>query len=184
MFMWNLSHRGLAGILLLAAAGLTLGGCGDAASPATALAGPSDAIPSYSPAIADTRGQVARALSVSSLQLQDARQPFLPPESASLSAAPRGIFQVLLPDDPSHGYIVIYEFRDASAATLAGHEQALYIASGPGRVQFPPDAQHLIRQAGTTLVVYSWSPANSTDERAAAIFTDLATVGTGIDIPR
>ena len=184
MFIWNLSHGGLAAILLLAAVGLSIAGCGAAATRATAPAAPTDATPSYSAAIADTRGQVARALAVNSLQLQDARQPFLPPESASLAAAPRGIFQVLLPDDPSHGFIVIYEFRDASAAALAGHEQALYIASGPGRVQFPPDTQHLIRQAGTTLVVYSWSPANSTDERAAAIFTDLGTVGTGIDIPR
>jgi hypothetical protein len=170
-------------VLFVALAGLTLGGCGAAATRATPAA-PTDVVPSYSPAIADTRGQVARALAVSSLQLQDARQPFLPPESPSLAAAPRGIFQVLLPDDPSHGFIVIYEFRDAAAAALAGHEQALYIASGPGRVQFPLDTQSLIRQAGTTLVVYNWSPANSTDVRAAAIFTDLGTVGTGIDIPR
>jgi hypothetical protein len=159
-------------------------GCRGAGSTGAARSSPTEAVPSYSLAIADTRGQVARALARDSLQLQDARQPFRPPESPALAMAPRGIFQVVLPDDPSHGFIVIYEFRDDASAAAAGREQAAYLGSGPGRVQFPPDTQHLIRQAGTTLVTYSSSAANSSDARAPAILVDLATVGTGIDVPR
>jgi hypothetical protein len=159
-------------------------GCAGGGSTAGGQPSATDALPSYSLSIADARGQVARALAPDGLQLIDARQPFRPPESAALAAAPRGIFQVVLPDDPSHGFIVIYEFRDEASAAAAGREQAAYLGSGPGRVQFPPDTQHLIRQSGTTLITYSWSAANSSDARAPAILVDLATVGTGIAIPR
>jgi hypothetical protein len=180
----NLIHGGIAATFSIAIAALVVAGCGGGGSQGGAQSSATDALPSYSLSIADTRGQVARALARSGLQLIDARQPFRPPESAALAQAPRGIFQVVLPDDPSHGFIVIYEFRDEASAAMAGREQAAYLGSGPGRVQFPPDTQHLVRQAGTTVVVYSWSPANSFDSRAPAILADLSTVGTGIAVPR
>jgi hypothetical protein len=180
----NLIHGGIAATLSFAIAAIIVAGCGGGGSPGGAQSSATDALPSYSLSIADARGQVARALARSGLQLIDARQPFRPPESAALAQAPRGIFQVVLPDDPSHGFIVIYEFRDEASAATAGREQAAYLGSGPGRVQFPPDTQHLVRQAGTTVVVYSWSPANSSDSRAPAILADLSTVGTGIAVPR
>ena len=101
-----------------------------------------------------------------------------------MTGAPRGIFQVVLPDDPSHGYVVVYAFRDAATAAAAAHDQAAYLGSGPGRIQFPPDAQSVIRQVDTTVIVYSWSPANSTDARAGAIPGALATVGIEVPIPR
>ena len=63
-------------------------------------------------------------------------------------------------------------------------DQATYIGSGPGRIQFPPDTQSVIRQVDTTVIVYSWSPANSTDAHAGSIATDLATVGIEVPIPR
>jgi hypothetical protein len=185
MLVPNLMQGGMAATsILIAIAAVLVAGCAGGGSTGGPQSSPTDAVPSYSLSIADARGQVTRALERSGLQLIDARQPFRPPESAALSRAPRGIFQVVLPDDPGHGFIVIYEFRDEASAAAAGREQAAYLGSGPGRVQFPPDSQHLIRQAGTTLVVYSWSPANSSDARAPAIFADLATVGTGIAIPR
>jgi hypothetical protein len=182
MLVTNLIHGGIAATILMAIAA-TLVGCGGG-STGGARSSPTDAVPSYSLAIADARGQVARALARDGLQLQDARQPYRPAESAALARAPRGLFQAVLPDDPDHGFIVIYEFRDEASAAEAGREQAAYLGSGPGRVQFPPDTQHLIRQSGTVLITYSWSPANSTDARAPAILADLATVGTGIAIPR
>ena len=178
-----LIHGRMAATLAIAMTAVAVG-CGGGGSLGGAQSSATDALPSYSLSIADARGQVARALARSGLQLIDARQPFRPPESAALAQAPRGIFQVVLPDDPSHGFIVIYEFRDEASAATAGREQAAYLGSGPGRVQFPPDTQHLVRQAGTTVVVYSWSPANSSDSRAPDIQADLATVGTGIAVPR
>lgn len=170
-------------VALLAVAAM-LAGCGLAASRVSIPPQASSAASAYPPTVADTRRLVVDALARDGLVLADAVQPFRPPESPSLVAAPRGVFQVVLPDDPNHGYIVVYAFRDAAAAAAAGQEQAAYVGSGPGRIQFPPDAQLVIRQVDTTLVFYSWSPANSTDSRAPAIATDLATVGLGVPIAR
>jgi hypothetical protein len=165
-------------------AGAVLAGCGIAASTDAPAPSPTIAIPSYSPAIAETRRQVAAALAASSLQLQDATQPFRPPESPTTTTAIRGVFQVILPSDPIHGYIVVYEFRDPATAAAAGAELAAYLGTGPGRIQFTPDTQHLIRLVGTTLVTYSWSPANSSDSRADAIPGDLETLGSPVAVPQ
>jgi hypothetical protein len=171
-------------VAALAVVGAALTACGIAASRASVPPNPSQAAPTYPPAVADTRRLVVDAVGHDGLTLQDATQPFRPPESPSMTGAARGIFQVVLPDDPTHGYLVIYAFRDAATAATAAADQATYIGSGPGRIQFPPDTQSVIRQVDTTVVVYSWSPANSTDARAPAIATDLATVGLGVPIPR
>ncbi|HEX7473802.1 MAG TPA: hypothetical protein VF323_12025 [Candidatus Limnocylindrales bacterium] len=165
-------------------AGLSLAGCGVAATRASLPPEPSVALASYPPVVADTRRLVVDALGRDGLTLQDATQPFRPPESPSMTGAPRGVFQVVLPADPTHGYLVIYGFRDAPTAVAAAQDQAAYIGSGPGRIQFPPDTQTVIRQVDTTVIVYSWSPANSTDTRADSIPTDLSTVGIGVPVPR
>jgi hypothetical protein len=171
----------LAGLILVV---VVLSACGIAASRASSAPDTSPVAASLPPAVADTRRLVVDALGRDGLILQDATQPFRPPESPSTTGAARGIFQVVLPDDPIHGYFVIYAFRDAATAASAAADQAAYIGSGPGRIQLPPDAQSLIRQVDTTVIFYSWSPANSTDARAPAIATDLATVGIAIPIPR
>jgi hypothetical protein len=165
-------------------AGLSLAGCGVAATRASLPPEPSAALASYPPVVVDTRRLVVDALGRDGLTLQDATQPFRPPESPSMVGAPRGVFQVVLPDDPTHGYLVIYGFRDAPTAVAAAQDQAAYIGSGPGRIQFPPDTQTVIRQVGTTVIVYSWSPANSTDTRADAIPKNLSTVGIEVPVPR
>ncbi len=171
----------VAGVALL---GSILAGCGVAASRASDQPAPTSASATYPPAIADTRRLVVDALGRAGLTLQDATQPFRPPEAPSMVGAARGIFQVVLPNDPVHGYLVIYAFRDAATAATAAHDQATYIGSGPGGIQLPPDAQSILRQVDTTVIAYSWSPANSTDARAGAIFTALATVGIEVPIPQ
>jgi hypothetical protein len=133
--------------------------------------------------VAATRTELARALGALNLQLADPQVPHRPGEGAAFAAARRAVFQVVLPDDPTHGFVSVYEFSDDRAAEAAGRDQAAYVASGPGRVQFVPDTRFVIRQVGPTVVFYAWSPLNSPDPRTGDIETALETVGLGIPIP-
>jgi len=163
-----------------------LGGCGTGPAvdrPATfppTTFGPGEAAGAD---VAATRAELARALGALSLQLDDPQVPHRPGESRTFAAAPRAVFQVVLPDDPAHGFVSVYEFADEAAAAAAGKDQAAYIASGPGRVQWVPDTRFVIRQVGRTVVFFAWSPLNSPDPRTADIQKALETVGTGIPIP-
>jgi hypothetical protein len=173
-----------AGAIAVAAA---LASCGIAASTSVPSfsAEPVGPAATVSPAVAQTRAAIASALAGVSLQLQDAKQPFRPAESQRLMTAPRAVFQVVLPQDPEGGNIVVYEFRDAAEAVDAGNEFAGYVGSGgPGKVAFPVDVQHTIRQLGTTLIVYSYSPSTSPDPGAAQIAEALKTIGIGFAPPR
>lgn len=164
-----------------------MAGCGIGASTTVPSfsAAPIGPDATVSPAVEQTRTAIASALAASSLQLQDAKQPFRPAESQRLATAPRAVYQVVLPQDPEGGYIVVYEFRDASEAVNAGNEYAGFVGSGgPGKVQFPIDAQHTIRQVGTTLIIYSWSPSTSPDPGSAQIADALKTLGIGFAPPR
>ena len=174
-------------VLFLVLAAVTAAACGIAAPRASQPAVPRDTAspaPTVTTAVAQTRLQVAGALATAGFQLVVPQVPFRPPESPLLAAAPRAVFQVVLPNDPQHGYIVIYEFPDAIVATAAAREMAAYLGTGPGRIQFALDASHVIRQLGTTLIVYSWSPANSPGPDAATIAQALTSVGQGFDVPR
>jgi hypothetical protein len=161
-------------------------GCGIGASERIVTFPPATVGPgsTVSPAVAQTRAAIAAGLAPHSLQLKDADRPFRPAESARLASAPRAVYQVLLPDDPDGGQIVVYEFRDAAAAVDAGNELAGYLGAGTGRVQFPLDAQHVIRQVGTTLIFYTWSPSTSPDPGSKTIADALATLGIGFAPPR
>ncbi len=171
--------------LVLAAAALSVG-CGIGASQAIVTFPPASRgpDPTVSAAVDQARGAIAAALAPSGLQLTDAARAFRPAESRTLAAAPRRVFQVVLPDDPDGGFIVVYEFRDAATAVDAGNELAGYLGSGAGRVQFPLDARHAIRQLGTTLIFYSWAPSTSPDPRSPTIAEALATLGIGFAPPR
>jgi hypothetical protein len=173
-----------AGSLLALGLSLVLAGCGIAAStvpiPTTA--------PSSAPVLSD-------AVSVAAVQVQDALRavglsatvspvPFRPGESPALAAAPRLVLKAVLPDDEGHGFIVLYDYSTAPLAYAAGTEMAAYLASGPGRIQFPPDAEHVIRQLGSTLIFYTWSAANSPEAAAADVAAALGTLGLGIPIVR
>ncbi len=174
---------GLVGLAM--ATVLVLGGCGIAAhnAPPSAAASATP-LPTVSPAVNQTRLQIEGALAAAQFVLTTAAQPFRPPESPMLAAAPRAVFQVNLLADPDHGYIVVYEFPTAEAAAAAGHEMAAYLGTGPGRIQFVPDTQPTLRQLGTTLIFYAWSPANSPGQDGGKIAAALQTVGQGFAIPR
>jgi hypothetical protein len=177
----------VAGVVL--ALSLGLAGCGFGAddSPASVPPGPSvgPAAP-VTGAVAQTRGEIASALaSISSLAIQfsDATRPYRPPESSRLRDAPRAVYQVLVPDRPDAGFIVVYEFPDAGAAVDAGNEEAGFLGTGPARVNFPRDAQHVLRQVGPTLILYSWSPSDTTDRTPGLVAAVLGTLGIGFTVP-
>jgi hypothetical protein len=172
-----LSGLGLAAIL----AGC---GIGAATSPAVipeASVGPAATVTA---AVGQTRFAIQNALAPLSLQLKDADRPFRPSESRLTANAPRAVYQVVLPQDPDGGFIVVYEFPDASSAVDAGNDLAGYLGSGAGRVAYPIDAQHTIRQVGTTLIFYTFSPATSADPGAPKIADALKTLGIGFAPPR
>jgi hypothetical protein len=144
---------------------------------------------SVSPAItagaaaAQTRGEIAAVLGNVAVQFGDATQPYRPAESPRLRDAPRAVYQVVLPDQPDAGYVVVYEFPDAAAAVDAGNEEAGYLGTGNGRVQFPFGTRHVIRQLGPTLILYSWLPAASSDPTAGNVADALNTLGIGFTVP-
>lgn len=180
------ARRGSIGLSVGLAGCLVLAGCGIGASGKVVTFPPQSVGPdsTVSPAVAQTRAAIVAALAPNSLQLKDADRPFRPAESASLASAPRAVYQVVLPEDLDGGQIVVYEFRDAAAAVDAGNELAGYLGSGAGRIQFPPDAQHTIRQVGTTLIFYTWAPSTSPDPGSKTIADDLAALGIGFVPPR
>lgn len=172
--------------LALVAAATLLAGCGIAASTAPASVAPGTVGPAatVTAAVAQTRSVIAAALAASQIELEDAGVAYRTAEPPTVAGTPRAVYQATLPDDPDAGFIVVYEFRDAAAAVAAGHELAGYIGSGAGRVQFPNDARHAIRQLGTTLVFYTWAPSTSEDPRAATVADALGTIGIGFAPPR
>jgi hypothetical protein len=174
----------LAGLAVAIAA--LLGGCGIGAAGSPALLPAESVGPAATAgaAAAQTRGVIAAALSSVQVQFGDATRPYRPPESGRLRDAPRAVYQVVLPDQPDAGYIVVYEFPDAAAAVDAGNEEAGYLGTGNGRVQFPLGTQHVIRALGPTLILYSWLPAASSDPTPGKVADALNTIGIGFAVPR
>lgn len=158
---------------------------GKAGAPGTPTFPPLGATtPPAGPAAASTRSDVATALAGVSLQIEDLTTPYRPAEAPRVAAAPRLVIRAVIPNDPDHGRIVIYEFLSTTDATSAAQEQATYLASGVGRVQFTPDTQFTLRVVGSTVVFYSWAVANSPDPtQATAVSTALETLGFGVPVP-
>jgi hypothetical protein len=152
---------------------------------------PSEGVPAASegptrtvgPAVAQTRADLVRALGTKNLVLQDSQAPFRPPEDARFTTTPRALYQVILPKAPQEGFIVVYEFPDPTTASEAATQQAAYLATGPAKVQSPFGTRHIIRQVGSTVVMYSWVPEGATDPIQPDIQTALETLGTGVTVP-
>ncbi len=157
---------------------LLVAGCAGSLPPLPPTPSPTP-VPTPTLPILQTRVQLEAALRLADIGLIDARQPYRPPEPPSLVSVTRAVFQAVLPDDPDHGDIVVYDLGSVAAATAAGRAMAGYLAGGPTRVEFPPDAQFVLRQLGSTLVFYTWSIANSPEPEAAKVGQVLATLGSG-----
>jgi hypothetical protein len=164
-------------------AGGLFAGCAGGA-PAARTSGPlPTAPPSPSAAIEATLAQLDGALRAKGLFVESALTAVRPAEPPSFAGVPRRPFHAVLPDDPAGGYFFIYEFPGAALAADGGRDLAAYIASGPGRVQYPPDVRFVLRQVGSTLVFYPWSPASSPDRRTPDLAAALASVGMDVPIP-
>jgi hypothetical protein len=165
---------------------ILLAGCGVGAAGSPASLAPESIGPAATAgaAAAQTRGLIAQALQSVAVQFGDATRPYRPAESARLRDAPRAVYQVVLPDQPDAGYVVVYEFPDSAAAVDAGNEQAGYLGTGNGKVQFPFGTQHVLRQVGSTLLLYSWLPSASSDPTAGKVADALNTIGVGFSVPR
>lgn len=163
--------------IVLAACGTT-GGQSATGVPA-ATPGPATTV---SPAVNQTRAELVRVLSSANLVLADTQVPVRPAEAPLLVSAPRAVFQVTLPADPTRGFIVVYEFTDSTRAAEAAAEEQRYLASGPGRVQTPEGTVHVLRQVGSTLVLYDWLPGVAKDPAAPEIQRALETLGVGYPV--
>jgi hypothetical protein len=135
-----------------------------------------------SPAVDETRAELVRVLAAQSLVLSDTQTPVRKAESPLMAAAPRAVYQVVLPKDPNKGFVVVYEFADPGLAATAAAEQQAYLGTGPGRVQTPQGTVTLIRQVGSTVVFYDWLPAAAQDPSAAGIQTALEGLGVGFPV--
>jgi hypothetical protein len=164
---------------------LSLGACAttESALPSGRLetVGPATTV---SPAVGQTRAELVRVLAGNDLVMTDTQSPVRPAEAPLLVAAPRAVFQVILPADPTRGFIVVYEFSDSGRAADAAAEEQRYLASGPGRVQTPEGTVHILRQVGSTVVLYDWLPGAAKDPAAPGIQAALETLGVGFPIDR
>jgi len=170
-------------VAVILALGLLIGGC----------AAPAPSGPTYPPegvtpppagdATRAALNQVLGALDAAGFEAAIAARPYRPPEAARLAAAPRTVVQVTLTADPARGLLVIYGLDSADAARAAATDQAAYIASGPGRIQFPPDARFVLRIVGSSVVFFAWSPGSAIDLRTGDIAAALETLGTGVAVP-
>jgi hypothetical protein len=127
-----------------------------------------------------TAGRVRTALEAASFQVREPQVPFRPGESPGLVDVPRSLLQAILPGDPDGGYVVIYELPGNTEAETAGRDFTAWLAGGTGAIQYPRDAQFVIRRVGSTLVFFPWSPTTSTDPRTAEMAATLETLGLSI----
>ena len=147
---------------------------------AVATGGPTRTV---GPAAAQTRAELVRVLGERNLVLQDSAAPFRPPEDATFTTTPRAVYQVILPDAPEEGFIVVYEFPDPTTAAEAATAQAAYLATGPARVQSAFGTRHIIRLVGSTVVLYSWVPGGRRRSAAAGHPGRARDAGTGVPVP-
>lgn len=177
-FVGRLGSVLAAGVLASVLAGCA-GSAGVVPSVPIATSRPSTTV---SAAVSLTRAELAQVLGAKNLVLSDSQANIRPAEAPLMTAAPRAVYQVILPQDPSKGFIVVYDFLDTTRAAQAAAEQQAYLATGPGRVQRPQGTVTVIRQVGSTVVLYDWLPAASQDPSAAGIQAALETLGTGFPV--
>lgn len=162
---------------------LVVAGCATTEEPAVTFpAGSIGPATTVSPAVNQTRAALVAALGQHQLVLTDTQAPVRPVESPLLATAPRAVYQVVLPKDPTRGYIVVYEFPDAATAANAAAEEQHYLETGPGRIQSPQGSVQVLRQVGVTVVFYDWLPGAAQDPAAPEIQQSLESVGVGFPV--
>ena len=174
------SRLTLAAPIVLALAACAPSGTSVIAPAPAATAGP---VKTAGPVVAQTRAELVRVLGGRNLVLQDSAAPFRPPEDARFTVTPRALYQVILPQAPQEGFIVVYEVPDPTTAAEAATGQAAYLATGPAKVQSALGARHIIRLVGQTVVMYSWIPNGVKDPLQPDIQVALETLGTGVPVP-
>lgn len=169
----------LAGALVAGACGSTPEGTPQATFPLTT--DPPNR--TTTPDLLAARAVLATALGATNVILADTEAPFRPAEGAILTTAPRAVYQAVMPADPGKGFIAVYDLEDAGRAAAAAQDQAAYLASGPGRVQYPDATQHILRVLDTTVIFYSWAPEGAVDPKAPDVAAAIETVGQAVAIP-
>lgn len=181
------NRRALTRTIVIVAALLVVGGVfsNKVAAPGAPTFPPVGATPGPAGAAAEaTRVGIVAALGKAGVQVESVLAPYRPAEAARLATAPRTVLRAIIPGDPDHGRIVIYELLSAADATSAAEDQATYVASGVGRVQFPTGTQFVLRVVGSTVIFYSWAGSSTPDQAsAAAIAGALETQGFGVAVP-
>ena len=162
------------------AVGAAVSGCGSSSDRTTFPPLGSTPLP-VGDATAATRGMVVAALASVGLPATESARAYRPAEGPLLAAAPRSVLQVALPQDPGGGYVLIYAFPANEVAFAAAQDHAAYVVSGPGRIQFPHDARHILRVVGNTVISFWWSLETSTDPRMSEIENALRTIG--LEVP-
>ncbi len=137
-------------------------------------------IPPTGQAAQHTFDLVSTALEDAAFQVRIPQSDYRPGESPALVDVPRRLMQAVLPSDPQHGYIVIYELSSNDEADRVGRDFAAYLASGTGAIQYPRDARFVIQRVGQTLVFFTWSPSVSPDPEVARLAATLETIGTPV----
>ena len=130
-----------------------------------------------------TESIVIAALGGVGLPAAEAVQPYRPPEGALLANAPRTALQATLPEDPNHGFVVIYALQSPQAADAAAKEQAEFVASNRGGA-FPRTSRFSLRVVGSNVVFFWWVPESVIDPRTALIEEALLGVGSEVPVPR
>jgi hypothetical protein len=150
--------RSLGGIAVAIVVAATLTAC--AAEPRTTYLPPGGPAGALTDA---TESVVIAALAGVGLPAGEAQLPYRPQEGALLANAPRTVLQATLPNDPNHGFVVIYALGSPQAADQAAREQAELIRSNRGGA-FPRTSRFSLRVVGNTVVFFTWIPEAAIDE--------------------
>ena len=131
-----------------------------------------------------TKQLVISALGAVGVTAGDTTKPYRPSETPALTAAARNVIQAQLGNDPDHGFVVIYSFPSAATAEKAAYDQAAYVASPAGGIQFAPGSHFVIRLVDTTMIFFTWSPGTSPDLQQQKVEDAINGVGVGVPISR
>ena len=78
--------------------------------------------------------------------------------------------------------IVIYALASPDAAVAAANDDAAYIRSNTGGIQFAPGTRVVLQVVGSNVIYFSWLPASSPDPATATIAQALAGIGQAVPV--